>query len=894
MIKNRTIQLIAILSAILLFSSMHLAAQPYFTLDVNKKGVEISPSHYGVFFEDINRAADGGLYAEQIRNRSFEEAENPDFWGLLNVSGAVATMSIETNELLNQTQKRALRIDISEMPENASKSKLTNRGYWSNNFQKGQTYKLSFFAKCDTVFDGEISVSLDDSSYQELASAKISGISQEWEKYTCELIPNDDTKTGIFTMSFASSGKVWLDVVSLFPPTFKNRENGLRLDLAQLVADMNPKFFRFPGGCFVEGDVLANRFQWKKSIGNIEDRPGHWNLWGYLTTDGMGYHEYLQFSEDLGAEPMFVANIGVAHDDFVPYNEINWYIQDALDAIEYANGDVSTKYGALRAAAGHPEPFNLKYLEIGNENFYNDHYGERYIQFYNAIKAKYPEIVCIGNVAAWGTDNPDWPFNSPVDLVDEHYYRNPQWFIDQYNKYDSYSRTGPKIYVGEYAVTQDAGLGNLWAALGEAVYMCGMEKNSDIVPLNSYAPMFVNVNNRTWNPDMINFNTSDVYGTPSYYVQQMFASNIGTVNLQVEDSLNRIVAGVKGAVGVGSWSTRVEYDNVKVVNAEGKTVIDDSFDDAKAWNSTNGTWSVTNGIYSQSSLETDCRSVTTSISDTAYTYSLRARKTSGSEGFLIVFAYQNSDNFYWWNLGGWGNTRHAVEKAMGGSKTTLTEVAGSIQSNVWYDIKIQVTGKRVFLYLNDQLIQWFDVPEDRFLYTSATLDEQKELVYFKVVNPSDQDIQTTFNLERLNINEVNGELIVLSSSSKWDENSLGSPQKVAPITESIVAEPVVYSPTIKANSVNIFKIKTSNTTGINQINDKSNHNFIITPNPASEKLFLPYNDSKRFTLQITNLSGIQILKQDIENGGSIDVSDFKSGVYIAYAEGLGMQKFVKY
>jgi alpha-L-arabinofuranosidase len=347
----------------------------------------------------------------------------------------------------------------------------------------------------------------------------------------------------------------------------------------------------------VEGDWLANRFQWKNSIGSIEERPGHYNLWGYPSTDGLGYHEYLQLCEDVDAIPMFVANVGLAHNDFHPYNDLDAYIQDALDAIEYANGDVNTTYGAMREAAGHPEPFHLKYFEIGNENYYGDHYGDRYIQFYNAIKARYPEIECIGNGAAWGTDDPEWTFSHPVDLVDEHYYRNPEWFINHYNKYDQYSRTRPKVYVGEYAVTQGCGLGNLAAAIGEAVYMCGMEKNSDIVPLNSYAPLFVNINNRTWNPDLINFNASEVYCTPSYYVQKMFANNIGTVNLIVEDSQNRKPANMSGAIGVGTWSTTADFDDIRVESSTGALLIDDPMTDDSGWTPIKGTWSAENGIY---------------------------------------------------------------------------------------------------------------------------------------------------------------------------------------------------------------------------------------------------------------------------------------------------------
>jgi alpha-L-arabinofuranosidase len=886
-------QIVYSLFAFFLLFTIELSAQPRFVLDISKKGVEISPSHYGVFFEDINHAADGGIYAELIRNRSFEDAATPEYWSLLNIQSAVASISIESVNLLNENQSRALKLKVTNLPNQNSESRLSNPGFWGMNFQRGKTYKVSFFAKCDTVFDGELKVMLENEFHSQLASTILKGIGQEWQKFTCELVPDGNAKTGSFVMIANSKGTIWLDVVSVFPPTFKNRENGLRPDLAQLVDDMNPKFLRFPGGCFVEGDVLANRFNWKKTIGNIEDRPGHWNLWGYRTTDGLGYHEYLQLCEDVDAAPMFVANVGLAHNDFHPYNNLNAYIQDALDAIEYANGEVSTKYGAMRAAAGHPEPFNLKYLEVGNENFFGDHYSERYIQFYKAIKAKYPEVEIIGNVAAWGTDNPAWPFSHPVDLVDEHYYRNPQWFINQYNKYNSYDRSGPKIYVGEYAVTQDVGLGNLAAAVGEAVYMCGMEKNSDIVPLNSYAPMFVNVNDRKWNPDLINFNASEVYCTPSYYVQKMFASNLGTVNLLVKDSLNISKSGIKGAIGMGTWATVADYDNVKVVNSKGETLVEDNFSNNSGWSVYKGNWLVQSGVYSQSSTETDCRATNVSVSDTSYTYTLRARKKNGAEGFLIIFGYQNADNYYWWNLGGWGNTKHAVEQAIGGSKTVKTEVSGSIQSNVWYDIKIRVSTKMVYCYLNNQLIQSFEVPEERLLYTAATIDEKENMVYFKVVNPSGSDIESTFNLNGLNVSAVNGERITLTSFSKNDENSLEQPQRVFPVSESITDQPLEFIQTIPANSVNVFKFRSSDITGLKTIKKTPEIDFNIFPNPANDQLLVQYENLKRGKVQISNMTGVRQYDMEIENGGVIDISAIKPGVYLFCVEGLGTQKFIK-
>ncbi|HLP05121.1 MAG TPA: carbohydrate binding domain-containing protein, partial [Paludibacter sp.] len=496
---------ISFLIFVTLFTSHSLVSQTSLTFDLKNKGVNISPCHYGLFFEDINHAADGGLYAELIRNRSFEDAATPDNWTTFGQSGASASQSLVTTGLLNTAQTKALQLTFSNATATA-RAGVYNGGFWGINVVKDRTYTVSFFAKCAAGFNAPLTVSLESANSVKYAIDTIKGLTTGWKKFTCTLTASGSNTAGRFVISSNANGTVYLDVVSLFPPTYKNRPNGLRPELAQLLEDMQPKFLRFPGGCFVEADYLVDHFQWKKTIGAIEERPGHWNLWGYRTTDGMGYLEYLQLCEDLNAAPLYVVNVGIAHKESQDINSLDGYIQDALDAIEYANGDVTTTYGAMRAAAGHPAPFNLKYVEIGNENFYSNDYNARYIKFYDAIKQKYPNIQCIGDVAAWGTDNPTWTANYAVDLLDEHYYRNPQWFVNQFHKYDTYSRTGPKIYVGEYAVTSDCGLGNLAAAVGEAVYMCGMEINSDVVPMNSYAPIFVNVNDRKWSPDMIDYN----------------------------------------------------------------------------------------------------------------------------------------------------------------------------------------------------------------------------------------------------------------------------------------------------------------------------------------------------------------------------------------------------
>lgn len=860
-----------------------VSAQPKLTIDMSKKGIAISPTHYGIFFEDINHAADGGLYAELIRNRSFEDATTLDYWTSFNQSGASVTTAVETTGLLNAAQTQALKMTVTGASASV-RAGVYNSGFWGINAVYGRQYKVTFFAKCDAGFTGNVKVSLESSTSIKYAEATITGLTTGWQKYSCTLTATGNDPNARFVISTTSSGTLWFDVVSMFPPTFKNRENGLRPELAQLLADMKPKFMRFPGGCFVEGDYLANRFQWKKTIGKIEERPGHYNLWAYRTSDGMGFHEFLQLSEDIGAEPLYVVNVGLAHNDNQSSTALTDYLQDVMDALEYANGAVTTTYGAMRAANGHAEPFNIKYVEIGNENYFGDNYGNRYIQFYNAIKAKYPAIQCVGNVAAWGTDSPTWTFTHPVQLLDEHYYRSPQWFINQYNKYDTYSRSGAKIYAGEYAVTSGCGNGNLIAALGEAVYMAGMEKNSDMVTMNSYAPIFVNVNDRKWNPDMIDYNASTVYCTPSYYVQKLFATNIGTVNIPVKDTLNQKINPIVGSVGLGSWSTKVDYTLPTVVNGSGTTVFSDLFTATTNWSPQTGTWAVAGGIYSQTSTATNCQSVVkTAITDSVYTYSVKARKVSGSEGFLIMFGYKDSNNYYWWNLGGWGNTQHAIEQCVDGTKSVVATTSGSITTNVWYDIRIEVSKTQILCYLNNVLIHTLAVQPTTLLYTCASLDEQSKMLYVKVVNPANTDVSSTLNFKALPAGLINGSAIVLSSASGLDENTLTEPTKISPVTTSVDSVGSNFKYTFKANSATILKLNTANPTAVPTVKKKDDA-LMAYPNPAKNSIQLKGSEPGIISVELKTLNGKSLFKKQIENGSALDITTLTPGVYLLVAQ----------
>jgi len=794
-------------------------AQVVINVDANQRGPMISPTHYGIFFEDINHAADGGLYAELIRNRSFEDGKgfgqpaDMQFWHVKAENGAeIDAKLIQPNngvKLLNDVQQNALELKINAQNNSAY---LINDGFWGINSVQGRTYKLSFWAKGD--FDGKIKAILADGNAENVcAFVDIEQkITSEWKKYTAIMKAESNCSKALFMLVFKGKGVLQMDVISLFPPTFKNRENGLRPDLANMLFQMHPKFMRFPGGCFVEGqDSPDNAFRWERTIGPIEQRPGHWNVnWGYRTTDGIGYHEYLQMAEDLGAKPLYVVNVGIWHGGVTPVGELQPWIDETLAALEYANGSINTKYGAIRAANGHPEPFNLEYIEIGNENNQpderqqSDKYYQRFKMFKEQILKRYPNIHIIGNVAAWGTDEPKWYSNEPVEMVDEHYYRTPGWFAENFHKYDSYDRNGPKVYVGEYAVTSGFGnLGNMNAALGEAVFMMGMENNSDVVPLNSYAPIFVNENDAKWKPDMIRFNSEMVMGTPSYYVQMLMPQNIGTQVINVsqnnpyDNNTYKQVTPKHSKVGFATWATQASFQKPIEMNNDGTPEF------------VSGDWEINNdGTVSQNSRRQQCVAVCNTMVSDNYTFSFKARKNSGDEGFIIVFNYVDENNYAWVNFGGWGNTQHGIEQVSGGGKNLTASKQGRIETGKWYDIKLQVNGDSVKVWLNNELI--FDTvlkPDtSKGVFSSATIDDNSGELIVKIVNTGHE--ATTAELNLNNFSMKCAKLIRLAANDGNDENSLFQPTNIHPIESMLspVSDKRVYVD-VPPYSLNIIRIK---------------------------------------------------------------------------------------
>lgn len=520
----------------------------------NRVGKEISPNLFGLFFEDINYAADGGLYAELVQNRSFEY--NPEeqrtwhpfsFWEYVTPGFSYGHISVETNSPVHPNNLHYIILDIEfvgnfEQHQGASGVGIRNTGFDGIVIRQGEKYDFSMFAKQLTDTPIEFLVRIENPNGEVLGEEKVITAAKDWQKYTASLTATANSDSASLLLLATKKGKLAIDMVSLFPQrTYKNRKNGLRPDLALVLAEMKPAFVRFPGGCLVHGSGLANMYRWKNTIGPLEERKGQKNLWGYHQTAGLGFYEYFQFCEDIGAKPLPVLPAGVSCQNSggtwriggtgqqaLPMTEMDDFIQEILDLIEWANGPATSVWGAKRAMAGHPAPFNLEYIGIGNEDKITPEFETRFRLIYEAVKINHPEITIIGTSGPFhsGDDfEKGWKFADDIRIpvVDEHYYVQPDWLLSNVNRYDKYDRNKAKVYLGEYA-----SWGNkMKNALAEAAYMIAMERNGDIISMASYAPLFAKKNHTQWKTDMIFFDNNQIYLTPNYYVQQLFSLNRG-------------------------------------------------------------------------------------------------------------------------------------------------------------------------------------------------------------------------------------------------------------------------------------------------------------------------------------------------------------------------------
>lgn len=556
---------------------------------VNQPKAPIQPTMWGIFFEDINLAADGGIYAELVKNRSFEFAVPLMGWHILKADNSTGVEIINREET-NSANPRFARITLDNEPFG-----LVNDGFRGMGIKQGIAYNFSIWAKQEEGSLVNMRIDLLNAKDEVVGSANIAPDSKDWKKYSASLVSSATDPKGKLKIWFEGKGSVDIDMVSLFPgDTWKNRPGGLRADLVQLLADLKPGFLRFPGGCIVEGRDLANRYQWKKTVGKVEDRKVIINRWNtefshrqtpdYFQSFGMGFFEYFQLAEDIGAEPLPIMNCGMACQfntaEMVPVDRLDPYIQDALDLIEFANGTPESKWGSVRADMGHPAPFNLKMIGVGNEQW-GTQYFERYKVFVKVIKEKYPNIKVVTGTGP----SPDGKFfdlaaselkKLTAEIVDEHYYASPEWFMNNATRYDTYDRKSYKVFAGEYAAQSKATCSpdnqNNWkCAMAEAAFMTGLERNADVVNLCSYAPLFAHVEGWQWKPDLIWFDNLKSYGTVNYYVQKLYSNNKGTQVLPMLQE-KKPLTGQNGLYASAAFDQHTNEIILKLVNTSDKAV----------------------------------------------------------------------------------------------------------------------------------------------------------------------------------------------------------------------------------------------------------------------------------------------------------------------------------
>lgn len=804
------------------------------SIDGAGNGALISDTMFGIFFEDINFAADGGLHAELVRNRSFEfsTADNAGYtsmtgWQVVN-GGGVAPQALVVDDAtrLNEMNRNHFRL-VSD----GAGDGLRSLGYDEGMALKaGAAYDASVWLRTSTAQN--VTLELQSATGEVLGadSVAVSG-DDTWRKYDLDLTSSATTTTGRLVLESGAASVMGVDMLSLMPQDRWVGKNGLsvlRKDLAQEIADMNPGFLRFPGGCIVNvnsmdgydaanGFPRARAYQWKETIGPVESRPTNANFWGYNQSYGIGYYEYFTFAEDIGAEPLPVVPALLtgcgqnrATDDEALLQR---HIDDTLDLIEFANGDVSTEWGAKRAALGHPAPFGLTRVGVGNEENLPHEYAANFVRFRDAIKAEYPDILVISNSGPDDTGtifDTHWDYNraNEVDLVDEHYYNAPEWFLLNNHRYDEYDRNGPKVFLGEYASQ-----GNTWwNALTEAAYMTGLQRNADVVEMASYAPLLANDRNVQWSPDAIWFDNDEHWSSANWEVQKLFGNNVGdqVVPSTFTGAVNRPVT---GGVFLSTWNTAAAYDDIRVTdNATGDVLFQDAFADSSQWTPSRGSWSASNGEYVQSATNvTDARSVVTGAYEkdwTNYTLELDARKTAGSEGFLIGFGAEASNDYFWWNLGGWNNTRSVLQKAEGAGAVEVKALENrSLTTGKDYKVKVVVSGNHIELYLDGVLQMEYDSSAGQELFQVTTRDAATGDIVAKVVNTSADTVRTVVEVAGAGV-EPTGEVTTLAADSLTAMNTKADKGDIKPVTRPLSGLSESFTYDFAPHSVTFLRLHT--------------------------------------------------------------------------------------
>lgn len=821
---------------------------PTVNLDINvaQKGADMSPTMFGIFFEDINHAGDGGLYAELILNRSFEErvlpkggytisesgelvappvmnhlAKKPTNgtfrwgkdphpgWSLDVPADAKATMKIDNKDFNWDSAPSYMEVKVEKAGAGVS---LVNSGYWGIALKKGESYKLRVIATTPDLYKGDITAKIVGANGAVLSEKVLKTVNNsKWNDYNEVMVAADTTTVGRLLLVINSPGVVKFDYVSLFPVnTFHGRENGMRSDLSQVLADLKPTFVRWPGGCVAEGITLSNRVEWKKSLGDPAKRSGEYNTWGYRSSYGFGYKEFLDFCEDLGAQGMFVCNVGLGCQarcgDACPDHEVDFYVQDALDAIEYAIGDVNTTWGSVRAKEGHPEPYQLKYVEIGNENS-GPVYDKRFDIFADAIRAKYPHLILISNHGdANGAKNV-----KKTDMIDPHWYVEPDYFFRNSTIFDNIERGNYTIYVGEYACNRNVGTGNMIGALSEAAFLTGMERNSDLVTMASYAPLLENVEDTAWPTNLIRFNNNQVLPRSSYYVQKMFADNAPTYNVETKlDAISEPSSPIAepGYIAFGTWETQSQFKEIKITTADGRVLTPD-VNDKSQWSVVKGNWGVKDGAQTQSGQDRMTAIVWNKEKVGECTIEFKTRKNGGNEGFLVYFGLPGTDlnKGTMLNIGGWGNGSSAFQNIDNANGTTVSDMVGDrVENNKWYDVKTVIKPTNAEYFINGASKLKYEGKPIPKVFTVAGYDVDNNEIIIKFVNAKNEKLTSKINLAGAEVQKV-GDVVTLSADSPTDENTFDDLQKITPRSSQFKKFSNSFIYEFEPNSLTILRIK---------------------------------------------------------------------------------------
>lgn len=805
------------------------------SIDVGKPGPAIPPSFYGLMTEEINHSYDGGLFAELIQNRTFQDPpprrrqaspqDLPTHWSL--IGGGAA--SLDRQDPVNSALPVSLRLDLS-----GGKTGVANDGFWGIPVRPDTTYTASFYAKGGGGFAGPVTASLmlDDGSVS-VAQAETTPVTGSWQKYTVTMATGHDapmTAKAQFVLAATGTGSVTFSLVSLFPPTYQNMPNGLRPDLMELMAGLHPAFIRLPGGNYVEGSTFDTRFNWKQMIGPADQRPGHMGCWGYRSSDGFGLPQYLLWCKQLGAEPVLALFAGYVlsggHKD-AGSPEMAQYTEEALQEIEYVSGSAGSEWGRKRVADGYPAPFPLHYVEIGNEDGFDKSgsYDGRFTEMAQAIRKRYPRLKIIATAPVKGLK---------PDLYDDHYYRGARQMLTQADEYDKSAggtgsrrqTEGIKTFVGEWASQEGSPTPDLNAALGDATFLMGLERNGDAIPLECYAPLLVNVSPADpvkgyprawqWPTNLIGYDALHSFGSPSYYAQAILGQNKGDAVLRttLEAALPAALpmSAPHGVIGVGSYHTQVQYKDITVTAPDGHTLLTaDLTKDTHDWQSSGGSWNLQDQTLEPSTPNAESWITTGDPKWADYTIHLQARKLGGPEGFLVLFHTQDSSHYHWWNVGGWGNTAARCESAYGGERAPDGPSSPFIvEMGRWYDLRLEVTGNRVRGFVDGKLVTDTTEGPPKMpapAFASATYAKAGHTVIVKVVNVGPEPVDMAIHLRGIRRINPKGTALVLTGDLTA-QNTIDQPTRVAPKQEAVTDASTSFHRTFPPHSLTLLRLQT--------------------------------------------------------------------------------------